>query len=349
MTLFRYLLCIVALVSTAQVFAQVNRSSARVIIAPVSVEQQVSKVEAVGTAEAIRSVMIYPAVSDKVTAVHFNPGQYVEQGQLLLQLDARRQEVELQRVTIQLADAERTVTRLQQSQQRGAIAQSELDDAITLRNLLQVQRSAAQTELDDRMVRAPFAGVVGLTDIEQGDRIDVQTPITTLDDRKQLFVHFNAPESALPILYGNATVELEPWQSQGKRITADIAQIDSRIDPANRTIRTRALLDNQDDSYRPGMSFRVILQLKGQEFAVVPEAALLWGATGPYVWLEQQGKAEKVAVNIEQRLSGRLLVSGNLAKGDQLIIEGVQSLRAGQAVTNINSTGAQSESIVATK
>jgi RND family efflux transporter MFP subunit len=337
MTLIRQTAWLCALLTLTPLQAQVAGSgrAAQVITTPVSFEQQISRVEAVGTAEAVQSVVVYPAVGDKVTAVNFVPGQYVERGDILLQLDSRRQQVALDRASIQLADAQRTLTRLQESRKRGAIAQSELDDAITARDLIQVQLAEAKTELEDRTVRAPFAGVVGLTDIEQGDRINQQSAITTIDNRKQLFINFSAPEAALTILQGNASVELEPWQAAGQRIRADIQQIDSRIDSLNRSIRVRALLHNEEDLYRPGMSFRVILQLAGQEYAVIPEAALLWGATSAYVWLADNGKAKRVDVQIRQRLSGRLLVSGALSAGDELIIEGVQTLREGQAVNAV--------------
>ncbi|MCF4007879.1 efflux RND transporter periplasmic adaptor subunit [Rheinheimera sp. UJ63] len=337
MTLFRLIIVSLAIVFFSPAQAQQARGgqAAQVIVMPLSFEQQSSRIEAVGTAEAVRSVVIYPAVADKVTAVNFLPGQLVEQGDVLLQLDDRRQQVAVDRATIQLADAERTVNRLQESRQRGAIAQSDLDDAITNRDLLKVQMAEAKTNLEDRTVRAPFSGVVGLTDVEAGDRITLQTPITTLDNREQLLVNFVAPEAALPILSAQGSVSLQPWLSQGETIAALISQVDSRIDTANRSIRARALLDNAQDQYRPGMSFRVILELKGDSYAVVPEAALLWGATSAYVWLMQDNKAVRVDVQIMQRLSGRLLVAGALNAGDMLIVEGVQSLRNGQAVTAV--------------
>lgn len=339
MTLLRHSLWLCSVLLITQVQAQVSRagSPAKVIMAPVQFEAQSSRIEVVGTAEAVRSVTIYPAAADKVTAIYFTPGQKVKQNDILLELDSRRQQVAYDRAAIELADAERTVLRLQESRKRGAIAQSELDDAITARDLMKVQLTAAQTELDDRKVLAPYNGVVGLTDIEAGDRITQQTAITTIDDRQQLFVHFNAPESAFSLLQGKADVQLEPWQSGGKIISAQIAQVDSRIDPQNRTLRVRALLDNADDAYRPGMSFRVILNLIGSEYAVVPEAALLWGATGAYVWLARDGKASKVNVSIAQRLTGRVLVAGDIKQGEQLVIEGVQSLRPNQAVTQLDS------------
>ena len=311
--------------------AGANRA-ANVITVPINFEQKKSRVEAVGTAEAIHSVIVYPAVADKVTAVNFVPGQRVQAQEVLLELDSRRQKIALERVTIQLADAERTVIRLQDIRKKGAIAQSDVDDAMTVRDLLSVLLTEVKIELADRMVKAPFSGVVGLTDVEPGDRIGSQTAITSIDQREQLLINFNVPEAALPILQGNASVELEPWQTQELRIKADITEIDSRINLLDRSIRVRALLENKADLYRPGMSFRVILQLAGDEYAVIPEAALMWGATSAHVWLEENGKARKVDIQIQQRLSGRLLVSGSLKASDQLIVEGVQRLREGQSV-----------------
>jgi len=333
-TRFVVVLFSILLFSAFSTFAQVRGAGrvTQVITAPISFEQQASRVEAVGTAEALQSVVVYPAVGDKVTAVNFVPGQLVNKGDVLLELDSRRQQVAVDRATIQLADANRTLTRLQASRKQGAIAQSELDDAITARDLMQVQLTEALTERQDRTVRAPFTGIAGLTDVEQGDRINQQTAITTIDNREQLLINFSAPEAALTILQGNAHVELAPWHAQELRIKAKIQQIDSRIDSVNRSIRVRALLDNRADIYRPGMSFRVIMQLAGEEYAVVPEAALLWGATSAYVWLAENGVAKRVDVQIKQRLAGRLLVSGALKLGDELIVEGVQTLREGQAV-----------------
>ncbi len=334
MALIRHSILLFTLLTVYQVNAQSARPNraAQVITAPIVFEKKTNRVETVGTAEAVRSVVIYPAVADKVTKVNFVPGQHVQAQEVLLELDSRRQKVALERVTIQLVDAERTVARLQESRKKGAIAQSALDDAITARDLLKVQLTEAKTELEDRTVKAPFSGVVGLTDVEPGDRIGIQTPITTIDHREELLINFSVPEATLPILQNNASVELEPWQNQGLSIKADITEIDSRIDLLNRSIRVRALLDNTDDRYRPGMSFRVTLQLAGDEYPVIPEAALMWGSTSAYIWLAENGKAKKVDIQIQQRLSGRLLVSGAIMAQDQLIVEGVQRLREGQNV-----------------
>ena len=145
-----------------------------------------------------------------------------------------------------------------------------------------------------------------------------------------------------------AKVFLTPWQDREVKIEASIAQVDSRISEQDRTIRVRALLNNEKDKYRPGMSFRVTLSILGQEYVAVPEASLLWSATGAYVWQMVEGKASRVDVQIQQRLLGTILVKGPFTADAPLVIEGVQRLRRGQALEAMTSnasrtTGNQAE------
>ncbi|RRS07057.1 efflux RND transporter periplasmic adaptor subunit [Pseudoalteromonas sp. J010] len=327
---------LVAIVATMLITSAVQAKPSQVIAEPIQFESSSEQIQAVGNAEAIQSVILYPATGDKVTAVHFSPGDHVEAGTLLLELDSRRQKAALKEAQIRLADAQRTVERLTDSQKRGAVPINELDKAVTERDLAKVAVVQAENELEDRRVIAPFSGVMGLTDVEVGDRITTQTAIASIDNFDKLYVQFAAPESAYSMLKAIDNVLLTPWNDNDTRISADIAQMDSRIDPTARTLRVKAIFDNQNARFLPGMSFRVSLTLLGQEFAVIPEAALLWGATGPYVWKEENGKAKRVDVKIQQRLPGKLLVSGELAARELLVVEGVQRLRPGQeiAITN---------------
>jgi len=310
-----------------------NDSPTKVVASQLQFENDRERIQAVGTAEALYSVVLFPAVADRVTAVLFKTGDSVKQDQILLHLDDRRQQVALERAKINLEDAKRTVTRLKESRSQGAIAQNELDDALTIFNLSKVAVQEAEVELQDRVIRAPFAGIVGFTDIEVGDRITIQTPITTLDNRSELYINFTAPEIALPMLSAKPTLTLRPWLDTQAPVTAVISQIDSRIDNTSRSFRVRALLDNQADRFRPGMSFRVELLLEGESYASIPEIALMWDAIGAYVWVVEQQKAKRVEVAIKQRLAGRILVDGELQQGQWLITEGIQRLRSGQSVT----------------
>ncbi|XOV78710.1 MAG: efflux RND transporter periplasmic adaptor subunit [Aestuariibacter sp.] len=311
---------------------QRQQKAANVVVQPLQFSPMKLSIETVGTAEAKKSVSIYPAVADKVTKVLFTPGDFVEQGQTLIELDARRQHTALTRAQIELADAERTLKRLIKSKTEGAVTQSAVDDAITLRDLAEVAVQEAQDDLQDRQVVSPFSGYVGLTDVEPGDRIGVNTLITTIDDRTQLFINFSAPELALGLVDKNAQVEVQPWNNRELALTANLAELDSRIDTEDRTLKVRAILDNDDDRFRPGLSFKVTLTAAGASYPTIPEAALAWGATGSYVWVNRGGQAVKENVEIKQRLRGEILVEGNLQQQDILIVEGIQQLRSGQPV-----------------
>lgn len=331
-------LLLLTLLSVMPMATQAQQSrEALVVVERISFTQQNQRVDAVGNARALHSVSLYPAVADRVTEVNITPGQRVQRDDILVELDARRQRVAVQRAQIQLADIERTVERLTTSREQEAIPQSELDDAITLRDLRRVELEEAETELEDRKVRAPFEGVVGITDVQVGDRINEQTMITSIDDRSQLYIDFSAPEGALALLEQDVRIRVSPWQQSGMPIDAQIVEIDSRLDSANRSIRIRALIDNPDERFRPGTSFRVELSLNGESFANIPEAALMWGPTSAFVWrvVSEDGEytAERVDVQIKQRLRGRVLIDGDLEPGQTIITEGVQSVRPGQAVT----------------
>lgn len=322
--------------STAQAQGYGSRE-ALVIVEPVTFDRESNRVQAVGTAEARRSVTLYPAVGDRVVDVNFRPGDRVEAGQVLVQLDDRRQQVALQQAKLNLRDAQRTVERLRSSFEQGAVPQSELDTAILSRDLAEVEVERASTEVRDRRIIAPFDGVVGITDVEVGDRITEQTQVTTIDDRDVLLIDFRIPEAAVSLLTQGAELTVQPWRYSGPPVTAEIVERDSRINPQTRMFRARAAIDNSKDDFLPGTSFRTQIQLRGKEFVSVPEAALSWGPNSPYIWLSENKTAQRVQVQIEQRLEGRVLVSGDIERDDILIVEGIQNLRDGQPLKFKNS------------
>ena len=233
------------MIPTANAQFMGDRQAKLVVTKPIEFMNETRKVEAVGSAEAVRSIVLYPAVSDEVTEINFVPGQSVEKGKVLVRLDDRRQQTALKRAKLTLEDAQRTVERLASSYKQGAVPVSELDLARTQRDLAEVALEEAQADLEDRHIIAPFDGVVGLTEVEVGDRINEQTVITTLDNRSKLFINFKAPEAALPVLLNAPNVTLEPWSDKEKRVKAEIAQVDSRINRLPTAPLNRRAVDNR--------------------------------------------------------------------------------------------------------
>ena len=188
----------------------------------------------------------------------------------------------------------------------------------------------AKANLADRVVVAPFSGVIGLTDISVGDRIDDDTMIATLDDRSTIVVDFNLPEDyAARIKVGDAIV-VRPSTAPERRIDGTVFAMGSRIEASSRSLKVRARIPNPDDAIRPGTSFEVELTFTGRSYPNVREVAVMWSRAGAYLWRANRKRAEKVFVELVRRDRGRILVDGPLRAGDLVVVEGVQGLRPGQ-------------------
>ena len=333
---FSFVACAVLLSACAEApeisSAPTADRSVRVIAEAIEYEKARTRVEAVGTSRARLSAEIYPATSGEVIAVDFEPGQFVSAGDPLLELDRRKEQLAVQLAKLQLEDAERLLDRYQRSATSGAVPPSVLDAARTAAGTARVQLEQARLALEERTIEAKFDGFVGSTEIDIGDRITTSSLITTLDDRRSLLVSFDIPEAFVGTLKVGDTVELSTWSAAAGEVAGEIVDIGSRIDPRNRTFIARAKVDNTDDTLRPGMSFRVGLEVQGQEYAVVSETGLQWGADGAYVWSIVDGVAMRVPVQVIERRDGRVLIDGELNNGDIIVVEGTQRMRNGTAV-----------------
>ena len=309
-----------------------RQAAVRVIAAPLAFDSARTRVEAVGTSRALRSIELHPAASGEVVAVNFEPGLRVSKGDLLVELDSRNERLAVDLARVRLADARRLFDRYERTGSSGAVLPTEIDAAATQVEAARIELDRAQVALDDRFIRAPFDGFVDYTEVDPGDRINPETVITILDDRSTLLVSFEVPEFMVGELEIGDTVELTAWNRSAEALSGEIVEVGSRIDPASRTFTARATVDNHSDSLRPGMSFRVSVEVEGREYAVVAETAVQWGADGAYVWLIQDGVARRTPVRIVQRQQGRALVEGELAVDDLLVVEGLQRMRDGVAV-----------------
>ncbi|MEE4277897.1 MAG: efflux RND transporter periplasmic adaptor subunit [Halieaceae bacterium] len=308
--------------------------SVPVVAEPVSIDARRTRIEAVGTARARRSVEVFAEAAGEVTEVNFQPGDRVSAGDVLIALDSRDETLALRLAELRVGEAQRQLKRYNTANSNAelTVPESTVDTAATALETAIVERDIARLALERRAVTAAFDGFVGISDIDVGDRIDTTTLITTLDDRSALLVTFDVPEAHVNSVQLDDAVTLEAWDAGHSRTEGRVVDIGSRIDPVSRAFATRAEVRNDDDRLRPGMSFRVQLDLEDGRFPAVPELAVQWGADGAYVWAAREGRARRVPVRLIQRDSGRVLVEGELMSGDQVIAEGVQAVRENAAL-----------------
>jgi membrane fusion protein (multidrug efflux system) len=303
-----------------------------VIVESVKFAEDKVVLRAVGTGEALKSASIHPSVSGEVIEVSFKAGERVKKGGVLVRLDSKHQRLAVGLAEVAVKEAARQVKRLQRLAPSGAASVARLQTTETEHESARLRLEQARASLRDRTVYAPFDGVVGLTDIERGDRVSELTMITTLDDRSAILVDFNLPEEFATRLRVGEPVALRPWTRREVVLEGSVSALGSRIDPSTRTLRIKAVIPNMEDAIRPGTSFDVQIAFTGRRYATIPEVGVLWSRGGAYLWRVTDNKAEKVFVSIVRRDKGRILVDGPLSAGDTIVVEGVQGLRPAQKV-----------------
>lgn len=332
--LFLFALCVVP------ELAQPAAPPAPVITAPVREVADDVRLELVGTGLARRAATLQTAAAGEVRSVQFRAGERLRAGQLLLALDDRAQTLAVAQAETRLDAARRLRDRLAPLDGSGALPQTEIDDAVLAFREAELALAQAREALKDRQLLAPFDGVVGLSQLQPGDRAEAGSTVTTIDDRRVLRVRFAVPEQWLARLQKGQTVAVATPAHGAHRFEGRLMQIDSRVDPMARTVPLEAEVPNADDRLRPGMSFTVHLALAGSPRPAVPELAVQWDRDGAHVWAVREGKALRVAVRPLRREAGVVLVEGPLRAGEAVVVEGVQRLRPGRAVEVVGQNGA---------
>ncbi len=303
-----------------------------VVVTPTMMATDSTVVEAVGTGRAEQSIMVYPSVPGEVAQILFEAGDRVDANQPLVRLDAEDEQAALDLTQVEGEQARQVLKRYEQAMPTGAVSELEFDSARTDLRLAELQVRRAEIALDNRTIEAPFAGVVGLPQVDMGDRVDESVPLATLDDRSRIHVEFDVPESFSSRVQRGDTVELRAWSLPQRLFEGVVSATASRLDPETRTLRVRATVQNDDDILLPGMSFAIVLAVTGDDYPSVPEVAVMWDRDGSYVWRIVEGRAERVTLSIVRRDGARVLVDGELGVGDQVVSEGVQRVRAGSEV-----------------
>ena len=306
--------------------------AATVLVKAVELRPQRTRIKAVGTAQAYRSVTLHPAAAGEVAAVHFAPDQEVRKGSALLELDSRRETLAVDLARVRVDNARQTLSRYERSAGSGAYAESTVSDARSALEEAEIALRQAQVALSDRRIIAPFDGFTGLTEVDIGDRVGTGDAITTLDDRASLLVSFSVPELFLGSIGKGHPVEVATWAARDQPIPGEIVDLGSRIDPVSRSFTARARVANAGDAFRPGMSFAVTLDVHGDRYPLVPEISVRYGTDGAYVWVVREGAAARVPVRIVERQEATVLIDAALEDGEQVVVEGIQRLRPGLAV-----------------
>jgi membrane fusion protein, multidrug efflux system len=314
-----------------------------VVAAPVRVERLAFELEALGTAFANESVDVTAKVANQVTAVRFQEGQQVRRGDVLVELDGAQARADLAVAEAALAESRSQYQRSRELYTTKVLSDSQIEQIEATFKANEARVAAARSRLGDTVVKAPFAGRVGLRRISVGSLISPGTVITTLDDTSSIKLDFTVPETFVSAVQTGLRIAARSVSYPEESFEGTVSSIDTRVDPATRSVTVRALLPNPKGLLKPGMFLTVRLSRGAVDALMVPEEALVPEQGNTFVFVVEDGVAEKRRVQIGQRRVGDVQVVEGLAAGEIVVTEGTQKLRDGAAVS-LQATGAGSAS-----
>ncbi|WP_419174727.1 efflux RND transporter periplasmic adaptor subunit [Desulfosediminicola sp.] len=311
----------------------------QVIISEVVAKEFGDKIEALGTLRANESVQITAAVTDTITVLHFEDGQRVNKGDVLVEMTSQEEHALLAEEQSRVAEAQKQYDRLSTLVGKGVTSTSELDEQQRELGTAQARLRAIESRLQDRLILAPFSGVVGLRNISVGALIEPGDMITTLDDDSVMKLDFTVPSIYLASLYQGLPIEAKAAAFSDKIFTGKVSSIDSRIDSSTRSISVRALIPNPEELLKPGLLMNVILLKNPRSALVVPEEALVPVGGKNFVYVvdpsQESPRAEHRQIQTGLRRQGEVEVVEGVREGEFVITHGTIKVQPDQPVSVI--------------
>jgi RND family efflux transporter MFP subunit len=290
------------------------------------------KLTAIGEGAATQSVTVVAPASGTLVALAVQPGETIAAGAVIGQLDDAAERIAFERAEVSQRDADSALARTEELAKANSATTVQLNAAQLAATNARLETQSAKLALDRRTITSPIGGTVGLFQVSPGNQLGAQTVVTTIEDTSEIVISFYVPERYASVITVGMPVETTAVALPGLAMSGVVSGVDNRIDPASRTLKVQARVENAAGTLRPGMSFAVAMSFPGETFPSVDPLAIQWSSAGAYLWRFVDGKVERVAVEIIQRNSDGVLVKGELAKGDQIVVQGVQQLSDGAAV-----------------
>src|SRR5579872_4265359 len=242
------------------------------------------KIEAVGSLRAVRGADLSLEASGVVESISFNSGDDVEEGATLLKLRTADDVARLESLKATAELNEITFDRTQRLLKTQAVSQAQLDsDAANLKNA-KAQVAQQQAIIDKKILRAPFAGHLGIRAVDIGQYLSAGTSIVTLQALDPIYVDFFVPQQAIDQVQVKQPVTVKVDAYKDQTFTGEILAINPKVDLTNRNVQIRATLKNPDHKLLPGMYATVEIGVGSPKtYVTLPQTAITYNPYGDTV------------------------------------------------------------------
>lgn len=344
-----------------EAYSQTGQSGPRgipavpVIVATAKVQPMPEQFEAVGTVQTIASVSVRSRVDGEIASVLVKDGDAVKAGQVIMTIDPRFQQAQLDQAQANLArdravqtNAYRDVTRYKPLAQQEYVSRQQLDASTTTAQSASASVRAdeaavesAQVMLSYFIIKAAIDGRIGYINQKIGNDIKANdVPLATINQIKPIYVSFPLPQAELPsvrraMAAGAVKVLALPFGDTGTPESGRLTFFENSIDSSTGTILVRATFDNPRETLWPGQFCNVTVDLSVQNDALtIPSAAVQVGQNGDYVYvITPDNKAEYRSVTVSRSLKGVTVIAKGLSPGERVATDGLLRITNGSRVT----------------
>nr|WP_180562408.1 efflux RND transporter periplasmic adaptor subunit [Escherichia coli] len=309
-----------------------------------------------GRVAAYRIAQIRPQVSGIVTEMKFNQGSELTPGQALFQIDPAPFKAEVNSAAASLQKAQASYRQLQAKANRlakikhtGAVSEQDFDEALSAADQAKAAISEARAALERRQldlsystVKSPIGGRVDQNFITEGALVSVSDtqPLATVQQIDKVYVDVRQPAARMNTLRAAAgTLASNENAATATIIAADGTPYSNKaqilftgvsVDAGTGDVVMRLLVDNPDRTLLPGMYVQAkITRLLEKDGLTVPREAVVREGDKTHVWLNDQGKAKSVEVELGEAIGAKFSILKGLKAGDQLVIKGMSRLQEG--------------------
>ena len=312
-----------------------------------------SSFSVIGTAAAIQGVTVSADLPGTIDKIHFESGQWVKEGEILVELDTRQERAQLASLEAQRDLAKVNYDRAQQLVGAGVIAKQDYDNATAQQKATEAQVGDIKAAIARKTIKAPFTGVLGIRQVSLGQYLAAGQAIVSLQTLSPIYVNFGVPQQDAGRVVPGHTVRVTNNDLPGMSFTGRINALDSVINEQTRNIQVQTVVTNKGNKLRPGMFVQVELPLGSPRDVIsLPASAINYAPYGDSVFVVSDMKDPKgnsyrgvrqQVVKIEGSRGDQVAVVSGLNPGDEVVSSGVFKLRNGAPVV-VNNTVTPSNS-----
>lgn len=306
-----------------------------------------STLSVIGTAAAIQGVTVGADLPGTIDKIHFESGQWVHDGDILVELDTRQERAQLANLEAQRDLAKVNYDRAQELVKAGVISRSDYDSAVAQQQATEAQVGDTKAAIARKTIHAPFSGLLGIRQVSLGQYLAAGQAIVALQSLNPIYVNFGVPQQDTGKLILGHVLRITNADLPGMAFAGKITALDSVVNEQTRNIQVQATLTNKNDKLRPGMYVQVELPL-GQPRQVVPlpASAINYAPYGDSVYVvvemkDPKGKTyrgvRQQVVKIDGSRGDQVGVVSGINPGDEVVSSGVFRLRNGAPV-EVNNT-----------